>query len=238
MRPLLILTVTAFCSRALAGQSGSDPLDHTKWRLISTEKAGDLRLGSPPATVLFEEGRYNISGCNTMNGKYSFDGIKLNANDGISTQKACLPEAQAIDEALLKAITINHSIEIAAGRLTIMDEDGSSFVFSPVPIPSKNAATKFIYVASETRDCIGGAAPAKCLQIRETPDQPWSNYHGRIIGFHAVPGIEYRLRIKEDTAKTPPADGSGKIWFLDMVVEQKVIDRAAADAYFAAQKKK
>jgi hypothetical protein len=154
----------------------------------------------------------------------------------MSTRKACPPEAQALDEALLKAVTINHSFEVTPTQLTVMDEDGGIFVFDAVPHPSKAAVTKFIYVASETKDC-AGAGPMKCLQIREKAGQPWSNYRGNIVGFSPIPGIEYRLRIKEDTAKNPPADGSGKIWFLDIVVEQKVVDKAAAEAFEAQNKK-
>jgi heat shock protein HslJ len=238
MRSLLVLlAVIALTSPASPWQMQQDPLDHTKWHLVSTEKAGDLKLGARPATILFEEGGYTISACNTMSGKYKVEAKTIGGTPGISTRKACLPDAQALDEALLKAIDANHSFEITGTKLTIMDDDGGTFVFSAVAIPSKNAVTKFIYVASETKDCEAGGT-TKCLQIRDSKDQPWTNYHGRIVGFRPVPGIEYRLRIKEDTVKNPPAGGSSKIWFLDLVVEQSVVDKAAADAFYASQKKK
>jgi heat shock protein HslJ len=234
---VLFSAAVALASPALPWQTQQAALDHTKWQLVSTEKAGDLTLGPRPATILFEEGRYIISACNTMTGKYKVEQNIIGGIPGISTRKACLPDAQALDEALLKAINANHSFEITGTKLTIMDDDGGTFVFSSVAIPSKSAVTKFIYVASETKDC-AGAGPMKCLQVREGKDQPWTMYHGRIVGFHPVPGIEYRLRIKEDFLKNPPADGSTKVWFLDLVVEQLVVDKAAADAYYASQKKK
>jgi hypothetical protein len=40
-----------------------------------------------------------------------------------------------------------------------------------------------------------------------------------------VPGTEYRLRIWEDDVPKPPADGSSKRWLLDLVVEQRVIEK-------------
>jgi heat shock protein HslJ len=236
---LLLLFLSAalgFVPMPSAWQTDADPLDHTKWRLVSTEKAGELKLSQRPATILFDEGRYSISACNTMNGKYSIDGKGLRGSAGISTPKACLPEAQAVDEALLKAITINHSFEVEGKQLTITDDDGGTFLFRAVALPSKNAVKKFIYVGAETRNCTGNV-PMKCLQIRESKDQPWTNYYGSIIGFHPTPGHEYRLRIKEDTVKNPPADAPNKIWYLDMVIEQTIVGKAAADA-FEAQKKK
>jgi len=238
MRPSLLLPAAiVLCSVASAKQFAVDPLDHSKWRLVSTEKAGDLEVGSQPATIFFDEGHYTISACNTINGTYSVDSNKLRGSSGVSTRKACQPDGQALDEALLKAVTVNHSFELAAQQLTIMDDDGGTLVFRRVGIPSKRAVTKFIYVGPETKDCASGPAhaqtagpTAKCLQVRETSDQPWTNFRGKIIGFRPVPGIEYRLRIKEDSVKTLPTQESTTIWYLDMVVEQKVVSKAAPEA--------
>jgi hypothetical protein len=65
----------------------------------------------------------------------------------------------------------------------------------------------------------------ECLQIRENPTDPWQLYYGEITGFTHEPGIEYRLRILEDQVANPPAGASSKRWFLDLVVEQKVVKR-------------
>jgi hypothetical protein len=56
--------------------------------------------------------------------------------------------------------------------------------------------------------------------VRESPEGPWQLFYGEIIGFSYEPGIEYRLRILEDDVPNPPADGSSRRWFLDLVVEQ------------------
>lgn len=44
-----------------------------------------------------------------------------------------------------------------------------------------------------------------CLQVRDSPDQPWRLQYGEIIGFTPEPGVEYRMRILEDTVENPPA---------------------------------
>ena len=53
--------------------------------------------------------------------------------------------------------------------------------------------------------------------------EPWRLHDGEIVGFTPEPGVEYRLRILEDTVEHPPADGSSKRWFLDLVVNQRVV---------------
>ena len=97
--------------------------------------------------------------------------------------------------------------------------------------------TKFIYVGSAPVDCPGGPQ-GKCLQIREGKDQPWQTSSAKIIGFTPVPGIQYRLRVKEDVAADTTGDAPEKIWYLDMIVEQSVVDREAADAYRKEQQGK
>jgi len=89
---------------------------------------------------------------------------------------------------------------------------------------SANAQTKFIHVAAERKPCTG-VAPMMCLQIREDESAPWQNYYGKIEGFTPEPGIEYRLRVLEETVPNPPADASSKRWTLDLIVEQRVKTR-------------
>ena len=63
----------------------------------------------------------------------------------------------------------------------------------------------------------------QCLQVRDSPEQAWRLHYGEIAGFTHELGIEYRLRILEDEVPNPPADASSKRWFLDLVVEQRVV---------------
>jgi hypothetical protein len=90
------------------------------------------------------------------------------------------------------------------------------------PVPSAAAVQKSIDVAADRAPCVG-VAPMQCLQVRDGPEQPWRLFYGEIIGFTHESGVEYRLRILEDDVPNPPADGSAKRWFLDQVVEQRVV---------------
>jgi heat shock protein HslJ len=204
----------------------ADSLDHTKWVLTESPIAIPAKT---KYTIQFDQGRYSIGGCNRMNGSYTVDGNKLSTKGGMSTQMACSGDRGALDNALSQAVSKNAAFAIDGPTLTLTSADGARFVFRSEPLPSKAAVTKVIYVAPFTKDCTG-IGPMKCLQIRESKDQPWKLHYSGIVGFEHVPGIEYRLRIKEDKVAKPAADQSSVVWYLDMIVEQKVVDRAAADA--------
>src|SRR5690606_32200210 len=138
------------------------------------------------------------------------------------TMMACPDEIMQFDKLMTDALTQNRSFRMKGDQLILTAKDKTRMEFAREPMASANAVTKFIYVSSETKDCTG-VAPMKCLQIRESENDPWTLYYGQIIGFEHQPGTEYRLRIKEDKAKRPAADQSSIVWYLDMIVEQKVI---------------
>ena len=149
--------------------------------------------------------------------------------------KACVPEVQEVDSAFVKALMAKPAVQLEGDQLTLTADDGAQWLFHKEPLPSRAATTRFIYVAAFTKDCTG-AGPMQCLEIRESKDQPWTLSHINIAGFEHVPGIEYRLRIKEDQVPHPAADAPSVTWYLDMVVEQTVVDRKAADEYEASKK--
>lgn len=190
-----------------------DPLDHTKWRL-------DPEKGK--ATIQFQEGRYGMKGCNQMSGPYKIEGNRIVAGQGISTMMACMPPQDQIDGILMALMEKNESFRIDGDAL-YLKSPGGEVRFTKEPLPSKQAVTKFIYIAPETKDCTG-VAPMQCLQVRENPTDPWRLHYAGIVGFEHQPGIEYRLRIKEDKVAKPAADQSSIVWYLDLVVEQKVVD--------------
>jgi heat shock protein HslJ len=211
-------------------------LDHTKWRLTGVSKTQLTLPAASKFTVTFEGSQYMFSGCNLISGKFRLaEGKFIVTGPGRSTMKACPPEIQEVDSAFSKVLMAKPSVHVDGDQLTLAGDDGSEWTFHKEPLPSKEATTKFIYVAAFTKDCTG-VGPMQCLQIRESKDQPWTLSHINIAGFEHVPGIEYRLRIKEDQVPHPAADASSVKWYLDMVVEQTVVDRKAADDYEAAKK--
>lgn len=208
----------------MAGQSLTEP---SKWELVTPEVPKPAKA----PVLTFDKGRFGLRVCNSIGGPVKIEPTKLVGGQAVSTMMACVnPDLMSLEKNLTEAITKNKSYSIAAGQLTITGESGEPYVFRPMEMPSAGAKTRLIYVASETKSCTG-VAKMDCLQVRESKDQPWQLHYGPIIGFDFVPGIEYRLRIKEDRVsegKVGPADLSRVRWFLDMIVEQKVVDPKAA----------
>ncbi len=209
------ILLTLILSSALLAQKKTNPLEHTRWRL--TEPEGKVVL-------TFEKDRFGIKACNVLGGGYRIKGRQIiSTGPPIGTMMACEEEIMKFDRMMTEALTKNKSFRIKGETLTLTGKDKAVYQFVREPMASENAVTKFIYVAAETKDCTG-VAPMKCLQIRETKEEPWKLHYGRIIGFEHHPGTEYRLRIKEDKVAKPAADQSSLIWYLDMIVEQKLVD--------------
>lgn len=231
-----MMLLAAMMALFAAQATPSPDLDHTKWRLVEIH-GGDLKAptGKGP-TLSFEKSQFGILACNSIGGGYRVEGSKLiSTGPPRSTMKACLGDEQKFDTLLTRAVTGNKQFKIEGNRLTLQTNDGVELVFEKQPIASKAAKTRFIYVAPFTKDCVG-VAPMKCLQVRESKDKPWTLHYSGITGFEHVPGIEYRLRIKEDKIARPAADQSSIVWYLDMIVEQSVVDREAADKYLGEKK--
>jgi heat shock protein HslJ len=199
---------------ALTALSQTDPLNNTKWRL-------DPAHGK--ATLSFQNGRYAAKGCNNLGGGYKIDGAKIIASQGMSTMMACPPPLEKIDGQLTALLAKNQGFRIDGSTLYLKGPDGE-WKFTREPMPSPQAVTKFLYVSAETKPCTG-AGPMTCLQIRENKEGPWRLFYGKIVGFEPEPGIEYRLRIKEDKIANPAADQASVVWYLDLIVEQKAVNR-------------
>ncbi len=212
MARLILLTI--FLSAVLLAQKKANPLDHTKWKLVKPEGK---------VTLTFEKDRFGIKACNVIGGGYRLKKSRIiSTGPPIGTMMACPEEIMQFDKLMTDALTQNRSFRIKGDQLILTAKDKTQMEFAREPMASAHAVTKFIYVASELKDCTG-VSPMKCLQIRDSEDEPWRLHYGQIIGFEHQPGIEYRLRIKEDKVERPAADQSSVIWYLDLVVEQKVV---------------
>lgn len=64
-----------------------------------------------------------------------------------------------------------------------------------------------LFVGPQLLDCVG-VGPRKCLQVRESPREPWQNFFDEIEGFGFEPGFFYELRVERHRVTNPPADGS------------------------------
>lgn len=92
-------------------------------------------------------------------------------------------------------------------------------------IPGQAQEAKTLYIADHLVDCIG-VAPQKCMLVRESPDEPWGNFYGRIEGFEYQEGFNYEVRVEVFRIDNPPADASSIRYVLKEVVSKLPSDDA------------
>jgi heat shock protein HslJ len=213
-----------------ADQPPADPptVERTRWSLRES------RLASPPpdetddVRLEFHGDRLSAnSGCNLGSGTFRFEDDVLVVGPMATTRRACVGPAAAYEAAFFAFLSSRpHArLEADGDELVLESTAGANkgiLRFRTQPMPSANAVEKFIYVASTRVPCTG-VATTECLQVRATTSEPWRAFYGEIIGFTPERGIEYRLRVLEDPVPNPPADASSKRWYLDLVVEQKIV---------------
>jgi hypothetical protein len=116
---------------------------------------------------------------------------------------------------LLAAVTLAG----AAGLAGCQTNDAPAPVAAQRPADGQ-AVTRTVYVAPQKARCVG-VAPMECLQVRNTPNEPWSLWYAGIEGFDFQPGFQYVLEINEYKVPNPPADGSSIHWVLKRVVQRQ-----------------
>lgn len=205
-------------------------LERTRWRLLESKLAVDVPDAVRDRVRLdFTADRLSAnSGCNTGNAGYrvDLDGTLQLPGAMATTRMACMGEVAAYETAFFNFLTSAPvlSREANSDELILRGTAGEPELlrFGSMPVPSEAARQKFIYVAADKAPCTG-VALRECLQVRESPEAPWQLFYSEIIGFRHEPGTEYRLRILEDDVPNPPADGSSRRWFLDLVVARKSV---------------
>lgn len=81
--------------------------------------------------------------------------------------------------------------------------------------------TKILYVSDQLVDCVG-VAPQKCMLIKEKPTDKWRNFYGSIKGFNYEEGFLYKIKVKIETIKNPPADASNlKYTLIEILLKEK-----------------
>jgi hypothetical protein len=93
------------------------------------------------------------------------------------------------------------------------------------PAPPAAATAQTLFVRERRNDC-QGEAPMKCLQVRESPGDPWRNFFGRIEGFDYEEGTTYELRVEVTPVASPAADASSLRYRLVEVLSQRKIEGA------------
>ena len=75
-------------------------------------------------------------------------------------------------------------------------------------------------VAAETVEC-RGEATQRCLRVRRSGEEAWTNFYDRIEGFTHEEGVRYRLEVIRRRVPAPPADGSSFRYTLLRVLERE-----------------
>ena len=234
MNHLSLLALAAFVAGCAAGSPPSSvateaapvmsaSLAGTRWSLADSQLAVPAPQDGSRVRLEFTADRVSArSGCNTGTGAYRLeDGRLVLAGPMATTRMTCIGPAAEYEPRFFGFLASQPRAKFVSGDLVLESAQGA-LRFRTEPMPSAAAVQKFIYVAAERAPCVG-VAPMQCLQVRDSPEQSWRLHYGEIIGFTHEPGIEYRLRILEDDVPNPPADASSKRWFLDLVVEQRVV---------------
>jgi heat shock protein HslJ len=211
-----------------APAAGPPAVERTRWSLRQSQLASPAPEETAGVRLEFQGDRLSASsGCNLASGKFRFEGDVLVLGPMATTRRACLGAAAAYEPSFFAFLGSRPRarLEQDGDELVLESSDGANagtLRFQTQPMPSANALEKFIHVASTRVPC-SGVGTIECLQVRESASEPWRAFHGEIIGFTPEPGIEYRLRVLEDPVPNPTADASSKRWYLDVVVEQRVV---------------
>ena len=81
-----------------------------------------------------------------------------------------------------------------------------------------------MFVHEHRVDC-QGEMPKKCLQVRNSPSDAWTNFYDPIIGFQYEESFRYELRVSVDTNEHPPADKSSRTYrLIEVISKERVTD--------------
>ncbi len=88
-----------------------------------------------------------------------------------------------------------------------------------LPLLSSCKALRTIYIAHYTVDC-QGVAPQKCMLVKESPENDWTNFYDTIDGFSYEEGYEYQLEVEVSKIANPPADASALRYTLKRIISK------------------
>lgn len=86
--------------------------------------------------------------------------------------------------------------------------------------------TQTLFVGPTLVDC-QGEAPQKCLQVRDSPAEPYRNLYSGIAGFEHEPSYEYELKVEATPVPGAPADASSIEYRLIEVVAKRKVPAAS-----------
>jgi heat shock protein HslJ len=83
-----------------------------------------------------------------------------------------------------------------------------------------SSCTSILYVAPRKADCTGVSAQT-CYLIRSSAEGNWVMHYQEIKGFDFEPGFSYKIKVKKESVKNSPADGSSLRYSMVELLEKK-----------------
>ncbi len=200
-----------------------------------------LLVPGHPFVMRFDGARIAVQGgCNLLSGAWRLSPQnRMTVGRLAATQKACEPPLMAADAALGAALAAPLEARVEAGatptlHLVSADRQTLSFNGRRTSKSLYGAPTRiFLEVAAQRAACTPALQPpSTCLQVRELrfddkglrvgEPGPWQVFYGEIAGYTHQPGVSNVLRINRYKRPQAPADTSGYVYELDLVVESRV----------------
>lgn len=231
MKRLLSLSTLLLAPLAFAQPGNSLEGD---WTLLISGNYGKLQELAPAPTLRIQGKQLSgFSGCNRYSGTFSAKGTQFKVNPLASTKMACEPRPSKTEQAYFKAMQGVMRYQVSNNTLVLYTKGSGMLVFTRNPkieaktlntapeaaITSAAPDTQILLVGPKKVDCTG-MVPMKCLQVR-TPEQTnWEFFYQSIEGFAYEEGYTYKLRVRVEDVKNPPADASSKRYILVEVLEK------------------
>lgn len=92
-------------------------------------------------------------------------------------------------------------------------------------MPTQSPREQRLFVNSERVPCTG-VTEQLCLQVRQSPEQPWQLFYDTIYGFDYQDGYLYELRVRITPVVDPPADASSTRYELIEIVSQTLVSES------------
>ncbi|MFK7800519.1 MAG: META domain-containing protein [Anaerolineae bacterium] len=192
-------------------------IEGVTWSLIHLVVGGDAVVPAPAGTNIYFEidggTMAGNSGCNMFNGPISLDGNSVVMGPFVTTRMACMEESMAFESAILEQLAQVGAYMIDGKNLILSTADGLLLAEFTM------AETKTLFVGAEQVDC-EGAAPQKCLLVKESADAEYTYFYDSIEGFEWEAGFIYELLVSVTEVKEPLADASSLVYKLVQIVSQ------------------
>ena len=87
-------------------------------------------------------------------------------------------------------------------------------------ITTLTSCSTILYIAPKKADC-SGVGEQKCYLIRMTTEGNWILHYEEIKGLDYEPGFSYKIKVKKESVKNPPADRSSYQYRLLEILEKR-----------------